>query len=52
MTVAPHGQLGTIDALLAQLCILDDVTLLTTDKEFLLAAERSSLRVWPEKRKS
>ena len=45
-------QLGTIDALLAQLCIRYDVTLLTTDKDFLLAAKRCPLRVWPEKRKS
>lgn len=44
-------QLGTIDALLAQLCIRYDVTLLTTDKDFLLAAEQCALRVWPRVRR-
>jgi predicted nucleic acid-binding protein len=39
-------QVGTIDALLAQLCIRHDLTLLTTDNDFLLAAARSPLRVW------
>ncbi len=39
-------QLGTIDALLAQLCIRHGLTLLTTDNDFLHAASHSSLRVW------
>jgi predicted nucleic acid-binding protein len=39
-------QLGTIDALLAQLCIRHGLTLLTTDSAFLHAASHSSLRVW------
>ena len=39
-------QVGTIDALLAQLCIRHDLTLLTTDKDFVRAASHSPLRVW------
>jgi len=42
-------QIGTIDALLAQLCIRHDLTLLTTDKDFTLAARHCPLRVWPAK---
>jgi predicted nucleic acid-binding protein len=40
-------QLGTVDALLAQLCIRHDLTLLTTDKDFTHAAKHCLLRVWP-----
>ena len=39
-------QVGTIDALLAQLCIRHKLTLLTTDNDFLLAASHCKLRVW------
>jgi predicted nucleic acid-binding protein len=39
-------QIGTIDALLAQLCIRHDLTLLTTDGDFALAAQHCALRVW------
>jgi predicted nucleic acid-binding protein len=39
-------QLGTIDALLAQLCIRHELTLLTTDRDFTRAAELCPLRVW------
>jgi predicted nucleic acid-binding protein len=39
-------QIGTIDALLAQLCIRHDLTLLSTDNDFKLAARHSTLRVW------
>lgn len=39
-------QLGTIDALLAQLCIRHRLTLLTTDNDFLFAAPHCRLRVW------
>jgi len=42
-------QLGTIDALLAQLAIRHDLTLLTTDKDFTHAAKHCPLRVWPAK---
>ena len=39
-------QLGTIDALLAQLCLRHQLTLLSTDNDFRLAAAHCPLRVW------
>jgi predicted nucleic acid-binding protein len=39
-------QIGTIDALLGQLCIRHELTLLTTDTDFTLAARHCPLRVW------
>ena len=39
-------QIGTIDALLAQLCTRHGLTLLTIDNDFSLAAAHCSLRVW------
>ncbi len=39
-------QLGTIDALLAQLCIRHGLTLLTTDEDFVHVARHCPLRVW------
>lgn len=39
-------QIGTIDALLAQLCIHHKLTLLTTDQDFSHASAHCSLRVW------
>jgi predicted nucleic acid-binding protein len=39
-------QIGTIDALLAQLCIRHDLVMLTTDRDFELVAGRTKLRVW------
>ena len=39
-------QLGTIDALLAQLCIRHDLTLLTTDNDFVHAAAHCPLKIW------
>jgi predicted nucleic acid-binding protein len=39
-------QLGTIDALLAQLCIRHDLTILTTDGDFLMAEKHCTLKVW------
>jgi predicted nucleic acid-binding protein len=39
-------QVGTIDALLAQLCIRHDLTLLTTDNDFVRAASHCPLKVW------
>lgn len=39
-------QAGTIDALLAQLCIRHDLTMLSTDADFRQIARHSSLRVW------
>jgi predicted nucleic acid-binding protein len=38
-----------MDALLAQLAIRHDLTLLTTDKDFTHAAKHCALRVWPAK---
>jgi predicted nucleic acid-binding protein len=39
-------QIGTIDALIAQLCVRHELTLLTADGDFLLAAAHCPLRVW------
>lgn len=39
-------QLGTIDALLAQLCIRHSMLLLSTDNDFALAARHCPLQVW------
>ena len=39
-------QLGTIDALIAHLCIRHDLMLLTTDNDFVLAAAHCKLRIW------
>lgn len=39
-------QAGTIDALIAQLCIRHDLTLLATDQDFEHIARHSNLTVW------
>ena len=39
-------QVGTIDALLAQLCMRHDLTLLTTDNDFVHAAAHCPLKIW------
>jgi predicted nucleic acid-binding protein len=39
-------QVGTIDALLAQLCIRHGLLLLTTDNDFAQAAVHCALQVW------
>jgi len=39
-------QLGTIDALIAQLCITYDLELLSTDRDFVHAARHTPLRLW------
>jgi predicted nucleic acid-binding protein len=41
-------QVGTIDALLAQLCIRHSLELLTNDGDFRLMARHTPLRVWAE----
>lgn len=41
-------QIGTIDALLAQLCIRHEFTMLSTDNDFRRAAKHCALRVWGE----
>jgi predicted nucleic acid-binding protein len=43
-------QIGTIDAVIAQLCIRHDLMLLTTDNDFVLAARHCALRVWTKAR--
>jgi predicted nucleic acid-binding protein len=43
-------QIGTVDALIAQLCIRHDLTLLSTDKDFAHAAQRCRLKLWSNKR--
>jgi predicted nucleic acid-binding protein len=39
-------QVGTVDALIAQLCIANDLTLLSADEDFTYMARESRLRVW------
>lgn len=39
-------QLGTVDALIAQLCVRHQLTLLSTDQDFAHAAKHSKLRLW------
>jgi len=41
-------QLGTIDALFAELCIRHDMEMLSTDRDFVLAAAHCPLRVWTD----
>ena len=46
-TCRRHGvQLGTVDALLARLCLHHDLELLTTDRDFHHAARHAPLRIW------
>ena len=39
-------QIGTIDAIIAQLCIRHSLTLLTTDQDFDRAARLTPLKLW------
>lgn len=39
-------QVGTIDALLIQLCCKNDLTLLTTDQDFHVATKHVEFRLW------
>jgi predicted nucleic acid-binding protein len=41
-------QIGTIDALIMQLCIRYDLVLLTTDRDFFFAAQHCPVRLWRE----
>ena len=41
-------QIGTIDALLAQLCIQHKLAMLTTDDDFVRIAELTSLKLWKQ----
>ena len=42
-------QLGTVDAVIAQLCIRHGLTLLTMDLDFMHAAKHCDLQVWSDK---
>ena len=42
-------QLATVDALIAQLCIRHDITLLSTDKDFVHASQHCKLKLWSDK---
>lgn len=42
-------QIGTVDALVAQLCIRHEAVLLSTDPDFVHAAKHCSLKVWSSK---
>jgi hypothetical protein len=39
-------QIGTIDAVIAQLCIRHKLTLLTSDNDFRHMADHCTLRIW------
>jgi predicted nucleic acid-binding protein len=39
-------QVGTVDALIAQLCIRHDLVLLSTDQDFKHAAKHCKLKIW------
>ncbi|MCC7549145.1 MAG: PIN domain-containing protein [Burkholderiales bacterium] len=39
-------QVGTIDALIAQLCVRHQLTLLTTDRDFDYVARHCALKLW------
>ena len=41
-------QIGTIDALLAQLCIRHELTMLTSDDDFRHMADHCTLQVWQQ----
>jgi predicted nucleic acid-binding protein len=41
-------QVGTIDALLAQLCVRHELTMLSTDNDFKYMAGQCTLKLWPE----
>src|SRR5258708_6123176 len=46
-----HGvQIGTIDALLAQLCLRHELTMLTTDGDFRNIAAHCALKLWDDGR--
>jgi hypothetical protein len=39
-------QVGTVDALLAELCIVHELVMLSTDRDFALIAASTPLRLW------
>ena len=44
--VSNHFVQPTIDAILAQICVHHQLTMLTTDRDFTLAAKHCPLQVW------
>jgi predicted nucleic acid-binding protein len=40
------AQIGTIDALLAQICLRHDLTMLSTDGDFRTVVKHSALKLW------
>jgi predicted nucleic acid-binding protein len=44
-------QAGTVDALLAQVCIRHELVLLSTDQDFLHIAQHCALKVWQAPRR-
>lgn len=42
-------QVGTVDALIAQLCIRHDLVLLSTDQDFVHTAKHCRLKLWQAK---
>lgn len=42
-------QIGTVDALIAQLCITHELVLLSTDQDFAHAAKHCALKLWAPK---
>lgn len=42
-------QIGTVDALIAQLCIRHELVLLSTDQDFVHASKHCKLKVWSSK---
>lgn len=39
-------QIGTVDAIIAQICIRHELTLLSTDQDFVHAARHCPLKIW------
>jgi predicted nucleic acid-binding protein len=44
--VEGYVQIDTIDALLAQLCLRHDLTMLTADRDFRDSARHCALKLW------
>lgn len=44
--IVPSTSVGTIDVLLAQLCLRYDLTMLSIDRDFERVARHAPLRLW------
>ncbi len=44
--IRPDGVVGTIDVLLARLCVRHDLVMLTADQDFMLMAPHVGLTTW------